>query len=153
MGGYARQRIPKGTYVIEYVGEKITKEEAERRCNDDNCYIFTYDEEYDLDGSVEWNLARWINHSCDANCETIDDEGHMWIVAVRDILPGEEISFNYCYDLDEYEDHPCHCGSDKCVGYIVDDKHHTHVRRKHRDVRGPSATGGETSGKRPTRKA
>jgi SET domain-containing protein len=134
-GGYARKFIPKDTYVIEYVGEKITKKEAERRCDEDNCYIFTYDDKYDLDGNVNWNPARWINHSCDANCETIDDDGHIWIAAVRDIQAGEELSFNYCYDLDEYVDHPCQCGSEKCVGYIVDDKHHDYVRRKHRSER------------------
>lgn len=130
MGGYARKFIPKETYVIEYVGEKITKAEAERRCEADNRYIFNYDDDHDLDGSVDWNLARWINHSCEANCETIDDEGKIWIAAVRDILPGEELTFNYCYDLDEYMDHPCQCGSSNCVGYIVAEEHHEQVRAK-----------------------
>lgn len=132
MGAFARRTIPEGTYVIEYVGEKISKEEAERRCDENNYYIFIYDDEYDLDGSVDWNLARWINHSCEANCETMDDEGHIWIVATRRIQRGEEVSFNYCYDLEEYEDHPCRCGADSCVGFIVDQKYHARVRRKHR---------------------
>ncbi len=130
MGGYARKFIPRETYVIEYVGEKIRKEESERRCDADNRYIFTYDDEFDLDGSVDWNLARWINHSCEANCETIDDEGEIWIAAVRDIQPGEELTFNYCYDLDDYKAHPCRCGSNRCVGYIVAEEYHDAVRRQ-----------------------
>jgi SET domain-containing protein len=130
MGGYARKFIPKETYVIEYMGEKIDKKEAERRCEADNRYIFVYDDEYDLDGSVDWNLARWINHSCEANCETLDDEGKIWIMAMRDIEAGEELSFNYCYDLDEYQDHPCRCGSDNCVGYILAEEHHDEVRAR-----------------------
>ena len=129
MGGYARKFIPKDTYIIEYVGEKIDKAESERRCEADNRYIFVYDEEHDLDGSVDWNLARWINHSCEANCETIDDEGHIWIAAVRDIQPGEELTFNYCYDLDDYRSHPCRCGSGRCVGYIVAEEHRDQLRR------------------------
>lgn len=130
MGGYARKFIPRETYVIEYVGEKICKEESERRCDADNRYIFTYDDEFDLDGSVEWNLARWINHSCEANCETIDDDGEIWIAAVRDIQPGEELTFNYCYDLEDYKAHPCRCGSSRCVGYIVAQEYHDTVRRQ-----------------------
>jgi len=128
MGGYARKFIPRETYIIQYVGELISKEESERRCEEDNRYIFTYDDTHDLDGSVDWNLARWINHGCEANCETIDDEGRIWIAAVRDIQPGEELTFNYCYDLDDYRDHPCQCGSSNCVGYIVAEEHHAAVR-------------------------
>lgn len=132
MGGYARKFIPKETCIIEYLGEKIDKEEAARRCEEDNRYIFVFDDDHDLDGSVDWNLARWINHSCEANCETLDDEGAIWITAMRDIQPGEELSFNYCYDLDEYEDHPCRCGSSRCVGYIVAEEFHAKVRARHK---------------------
>ncbi len=130
MGGYARKLIPKDTYVIEYVGEKISKAESERRCEADNRYIFSYDDNHDLDGSVEWNVARWINHSCEANCEAIDDEGRIWIAALRDIQPGEELTFNYGYDLDCYENHPCRCGSTRCVGYIVAEEYHDRVRAR-----------------------
>lgn len=128
MGGYARKRIPNETYIIEYVGEKITKEASALLCDKDNRYIFTYDDDYDLDGSVDWNLARWINHSCEANCETIDDDGKIWIAAMRDIEPDEELTFNYCYDLDDYKAHPCRCGSNQCVGFIVSEEHHDEVR-------------------------
>ena len=62
-GGFARRDIVAGTQVIEYVGEKITKAEALARCEADNEYIFTLDDEWDIDGNVPWNPARLINHS------------------------------------------------------------------------------------------
>lgn len=130
LGGYARKFIPKDTYVIEYVGELISKEESARRCEADNHFIFSYDETHDMDGSVDWNPARWINHSCEANCETIDDEGHIWVAALRDIQPGEELTFNYNYDLENYKAHPCRCGSRRCVGFMVAEEYFGHVQRQ-----------------------
>ena len=129
-GGYARCPIGKGTRVIEYVGRKITKTESNLQCEGDNVYIFTLDDEFDLDGSVEWNPARFINHSCAANCEAEWDENRLWIVALRDIRPGEELSFNYGYDLEDYRDHPCLCGATACVGYIVAEEYFEHVRKQ-----------------------
>jgi hypothetical protein len=127
-GGFACQNIPAGTRLIEYVGEKITKEESLRRCEANNEYIFTIDEEWDLDGSVEWNPARFINHTCAPNCEAEWDEDRIWIVALRDIPAGEELSFNYGYDLEDYREHPCRCGAPECVGYIVAEEFFEHVR-------------------------
>jgi hypothetical protein len=129
LGGYARKFIPRETYIIEYVGEKIDKVESARRCEADNHFIFAYDDTHDLDGNVDWNPARWINHSCEPNCETIDDDGHMWVAAIRDIQPGEELTFNYNYDLEDYKAHPCRCGSRRCVGYMVAQEYFEHVRR------------------------
>ncbi|MCU0788850.1 MAG: SET domain-containing protein-lysine N-methyltransferase [Verrucomicrobia bacterium] len=136
MGAYARKLIPRETDIIEYVGEKIDKEESERRCEADNRYIFIVDEEHDIDGNVDWNLARWINHSCEANCETIDYEGRIWVSSIRDIQPGEELTFNYCYDIDDYKAHPCRCGSKKCVGFIVSEEFHEQVRQERGDGSG-----------------
>lgn len=129
-GGYARTNITKGSQLIEYVGKKITKAESEVQCEGDNVYIFTLDDEFDLDGNVEWNPARFINHSCAPNCEAEWDEDRLWIVAIRDIQPGEELSFNYGYDLEEYHEHPCLCGTRECVGYIVAEEHFEHVREQ-----------------------
>src|SRR5262245_57851675 len=70
-GGYARKDIPAETDVIEYVGEKISKAESTRRCEANNEYIFTGDDTYDIDGNVDWNPARLINHSCEPNCEAL----------------------------------------------------------------------------------
>jgi len=129
MGGYARKNISKGTKLIEYVGRKITKAESNIQCEGDNVYIFTLDDEHDLDGNVEWNPARFINHSCLPNCEAEWDEERLWIVAFREIQPGEELSFNYGYDLEDYREHPCLCGATECVGYIVAEEHFDQVRR------------------------
>jgi len=128
MGGYARQPIGAGTHVIEYVGEKITKTEALDRCEGQNAYIFKLDDEFDLDGNVSWNPARFINHSCAPNCEAEMDEDRIWIIALRDIAPGEELSFNYGYDLEDYREQHCRCGTEECVGYIVAEEFFEHVR-------------------------
>ena len=131
-GGFARCDIPAGTVIIEYVGERIDKEEALKRCEADNRYIFYIDETWDIDGDVPRNPARFINHSCAPNCETELDEGRVWVVALRDIKAGEELSFNYCYDLTDYQDHPCRCGTPECVGYIVAEEHFESVRGQKR---------------------
>ena len=127
-GGYATRLVPKGARVIEYAGERITKAESLRRCKAQNCFIFGLDEEFDLDGNVEWNPARFLNHSCAPNCEALCEEGRVWIVALRDIQPGEEITFNYGYDLVDYQEHPCRCGARCCVGYIVAEDFFARVR-------------------------
>ena len=72
-----------------------------------------------LDGKVDWNPARLLNHSCSPTCEAEEDDERIWIVALRDIKAGEEITFNYNYDLQDYQEHPCRCGAPNCVGYIV----------------------------------
>jgi SET domain-containing protein len=118
-GGFALSDMPAGTRVAEYLGEKINKEESLRRCEADNAYIFHFDDEYDLDGNVGWNPARFLNHSCAPNCEAEWDEDRIWIVTLRDIRVGEELTFNYGYDLEDYREHLCHCGAGNCVGYIV----------------------------------
>ena len=126
-GGFAKMDIAAGTRVIEYVGEKITKAESLRRCESANEYIFSLDDAHDLDGNVPWNPARFLNHSCDPNCDAEPDGGRVWIVARRGIRAGEEITFNYGYDLEDYRKHPCHCGASDCAGYIVAEEFFGHV--------------------------
>jgi uncharacterized protein len=118
-GGYARKDIPAGTRLIEYVGERITKAESLVQCEADNVYIFTLDDESDLNGNVDWNPARFLNHGCAPNCETELDETHVWVLALRDIQAGEELTFNYGYGLEDHLEHPCCCGAETCVGFIV----------------------------------
>jgi hypothetical protein len=132
IGGFARADIATGTRVIEYIGERITKDESLRRCELSNEYIFSLDDAHDLDGNVSWNPARFLNHSCDPNCEAEPGDGCIWIVAKHDIRAGEEITFNYGYDLEDYREHPCHCGAADCVGYIVAEEFLDHVRRQSR---------------------
>lgn len=129
LGIYATQHIPKDTRIIEYIGEKITKAESDRRgvarveeakkTGDGMVYIFELNKRYDIDGNYPYNTARLINHSCNPNCEPQCIRGHIWVIAIRDIKPGEELNYDYGYDLDHFFDHPCRCGSKNCVGYIV----------------------------------
>ena len=119
LGGFALEDIPAGRRLIEYVGEKITKAESCRRCERQNEYIFSLDDDWDLDGNVDWNPARFLNHSCRPNCEAELTDGGIWIVSIRGIPSGEEVTFNYGYDLEDYRDHRCRCGAPECVGYIV----------------------------------
>ena len=134
IGLYAKALIPKGTRIIEYIGEKITKAEADRRGpklveyakkhkQTGAVYIFVLNKKYDIDGHVEYNTAKYINHSCDPNCEVEIIRGHIWVIALRDIKKGEEIFYNYGYDMDTYHDHPCLCKSTRCPGYIIAEEH------------------------------
>ena len=129
-GGFARIDIPLGMHVIEYVGDLITKQESLARCERSNEYIFAIDDEHDLDGNVDWNPARFLNHSCEPNCEARFVDGRIWLVAIRDIRAGEELTFNYSYDLTDYREHLCRCGAKTCVGYIVAEEFFEHVRSR-----------------------
>jgi uncharacterized protein len=139
-GIYASRDIPSGTKIIEYQGERITKAESERRdaaraargaAGGDGCvYVFEVNKRYDLDGYMDWNTARLINHSCEPNCKSENLRGHIWIVAYRDIVAGEELSFDYGFDVANWQDHRCLCGSPKCVGYIVAKSHRWRLRKR-----------------------
>lgn len=126
-GGFARLDIARGARLLEYVGEKIDKAESLRRCEADNQFIFALDDQHDLDGNVSWNPARLLNHSCAPNCDAEHHDGRIWIVARRDIRAGEEITFNYGFDLVDYPDYPCRCGAAGCVGFIVAEEFFAHV--------------------------
>ena len=130
MGGFALCKIKKGTAIIEYVGEKITKAEAAVRVAADNPFIFCLDDEFDVDGDMTWNPARFLNHSCEPNAEAEIFGDQIWIMALRTIQPGEEITFNYSYDLENYEEHPCRCGAAQCVGYMVAEEFFPQVGRE-----------------------
>ena len=128
-GVYASKPIPSGKRVIEYLGEKIDKDESERRATaqmeraektgDAAVYIFTLNKKWDIDGNVPWNTARLLNHSCAPNCEAWIEEKQIFLYSLRDIEKGEELTFDYGFDIENYADHPCLCGSEDCVGYIV----------------------------------
>lgn len=133
-GIFAKKDIPKGTEIIQYGGEKISKKEASKRIyqaydaaekdpSKGESYIFDLDKKFDIDGDFSWNIGKYINHSCEPNSELVDIDGEIWFVALKDIRKGEEITTNYEYDLEVAEDFPCKCGSKNCVGYIVSEKH------------------------------
>jgi uncharacterized protein len=127
-GGFAKTDITAGTRVVEYTGERITKDESLRRCMAGNEFIFSLDDEWDLDGSVSWNQARYLNHSCEPNCEAERIDERIWIIARRDIQAGEELTFNYGYSLEDYREHECRCGTARCVGYMVSPEFYDHVK-------------------------
>jgi uncharacterized protein len=139
-GVYAKTFIPKEQRIIEYVGERIDKKESERRgisqhakslkTGDAAVYIFTLSKTYDIDGNLPWNTARLINHSCAPNCEAWIDGRRIYIHALRDIQSGEELTFDYGFDVDCYEDHPCRCGKPDCVGYIVSREQWPELRQR-----------------------
>lgn len=139
-GLFAKRRIPEGTPIIEYIGERIDKEESNRRgwariayakrTGDAAVYIFTLDDEHDIDGNVPENAARLINHSCSPNCEAYIEDGSIWIGALRDIAKDEELFYNYGFDLDSWEEHPCRCGSERCVGYIAGEEYWPDLQRR-----------------------
>ena len=138
-GLFASQAIAAGTRISQYIGERIDKAESARRCEAGNHFIFTLDDDWDIDGSVPENLARFANHSCSPNSESIVEGTGVWIVALRDINAGEEITYNYGYDLGEYRDYPCRCASPDCIGYIVAQEFFDHVRAnaRHPDAQIP----------------
>ena len=118
-GLFAAQAIKQGTKIMRYIGEKITTEESDRRLAAGNVYIFGLNERSALDGDTPKNTARHINHSCDPNCHTEQYGNTIWIVALRDIQAGEELTYNYEYELDDEPAEPCHCGAPHCCGYIL----------------------------------
>ena len=117
-GVFTAQDIKKDTRILQYVGERISKPESAKRIAAGNVYIFTFNGQYDIDGKVLRNTARYINHSCDPNCITELTRRTIWIIALRDIHTGEELTFNYRYDTKK---HRCHCGASHCCGYILDE--------------------------------
>ncbi len=138
-GLFAAKKIPKHEYFIQYIGEVIRKKESKNRginqfetsieTEEGSVYIFDLDEKRDLDGNFDWNIARLANHSCNPNCEAHDVKGEIWFVALRDIKKGEELTFNYGYDLEHWKEHPCLCGEPNCIGYIVREEDRKKLRK------------------------
>lgn len=128
-GVFASKDISKGTKIIEYIGKRVSRKEgnkiAEEQYNlsketgSGAVYIFELNKKEDIDGNVSWNIARHINHSCEPNCKYKIIDRHIWIISIRNIKKGEELNYDYGYDLIGYKDHPCKCNSKNCLGYII----------------------------------
>src|SRR6201994_4234444 len=100
LGVFATQAIPKGTRIIEYVGERVSHDEADRRyeekdANDSHTFLFIVDNKTVIDAGVDGNDARFFNHSCDPNCESTVAKRRVYIEAIRDIEPGAELTYDY----------------------------------------------------------
>lgn len=131
-GVFALRRIGKGARVIEYVGERVSHREADRRHTSEawspHTMLFIVDDKTVIDATRGGNSARWINHSCRPNCEAVDDEKRIYIEAIRDIRPGEELTYDYNLLLDERHTpaakraHPCRCGARGCRGTLLGKK-------------------------------
>jgi len=129
-GGFAIKDIPKGTRIIEYTGEKISNAEADRRYDDEtmrkhHTFLFILNERTCVDAAFDGNESRFINHSCDPNCDAVIEDSRIWIETIRDVEVGEELAYDYAYVLDERHSpaakrrFPCHCGSPSCRGTIL----------------------------------
>ena len=131
-GVFASKEIEKNKKIIEYIGEKITKKEGDKRSaerikkylnkkNEGSVYIFELNKKYDIDGNTKYNKAKFINHSCNPNCEVDIVKNRIWISSIKKIKKGDELSYDYGYefDKDDYMDHICRCGSNNCIGYII----------------------------------
>jgi SET domain-containing protein len=144
-GLFATCDIKEGTDIIQYIGEKITKDESTRRAleweeqaretGEGLVYIFELDDEWDLDGRLGENPARYMNHSCDGNCEAVNCDGEIWVVARKDIKKDEELVYDYGYDMEHFLDHPCRCGADTCIGYIVREDQRKKVKKLLKNLR------------------
>ena len=130
-GGFAKVDMRRGKRIVEYDGPRISQAEAQALLERGNAYIFTLNGEVAIDGWVRWNLARFINHSCEPNCESRIVRDRVWLYALRFIKAGEELTYNYGYSLDDAEDNPCRCGAPSCVGYIVAAQHVEALRQRH----------------------
>ncbi|MBI28581.1 MAG: hypothetical protein CFH21_01033 [Alphaproteobacteria bacterium MarineAlpha5_Bin11] len=130
-GLFAKTNILKKAKIIEYIGAKVTKKEGDKRAdkqiakaskNKKNgmVYVFELNSRFDIDGSYKYNTARYINHSCDPNCEVSIINNRLWISSIKQIKKDQELTYNYGYAYDtDYKEHKCRCGSSNCVGYIL----------------------------------
>jgi len=122
-GLYAAKDIKEGTRIIDYVGKIITikqTEESEKFNNSKPIYLFNLNNRYDLDGDFSWNTARLINHSCSNNCDYNGVGLKLWIVAIKNIKKGEELTCDYGFGYDKnFKQFRCKCGSKNCCGYIL----------------------------------
>jgi hypothetical protein len=129
-GVFATRRIEKGERIVEYLGERVSHDEADRRYelkddNDSHTFLFIVDSKTVIDAGTDGNDARFFNHSCDPNCESVVAKRRVFIEALRSIEPGEEMT----YDYQIYRDHDdpenideifaCRCGFANCRGTML----------------------------------
>lgn len=129
-GVFATRRISRGTRLLEYKGEIISDAEADRRYPFDederhHTFLFRLESGNVIDAGPRGSIAKYINHSCDPNCEAVEEDEQIFIDALRDIAKGEELVYDYNFILDEPHNaankklYPCNCGAKKCRGTIL----------------------------------
>jgi SET domain-containing protein len=145
-GVFALADIPEGETLIEYVGEIITWKQAQKRHPHDpkdpnHTFYFHVDEKRVIDAKNGGNSSRWINHSCDPNCEADEEDGRIFIKSLRNIAAGEELNYDYGLIIDEKytkelkAQYPCWCGAENCRGTLLapKDKPRKKGKNKSRD--------------------
>ncbi len=129
-GAFALRPIKEGERIIEYLGERITQDQADERYDDGamsrhHTFLFSVDEDTVIDAARNGNDARFINHSCAPNCQAFLEEDRIFIYALRDLAPGEELVYDYGYERtegmgpDEEALYVCRCGAPECRGTIL----------------------------------
>jgi SET domain-containing protein len=130
LGVFAARRIRKGTRIVEYLGERVSHREADRRyerrsSRDSHTFLFVVDRGVVIDAGLNGNEARFINHGCDPNCESVTEERRVFVEAIRTIQPGEELSYDYSIkrDRDDPPDidavYACRCRAQDCRGTML----------------------------------
>jgi SET domain-containing protein len=137
LGAFATRPIPAGTRLIEYAGERLTMAEAEARYPDvagarHHTFLFALEDVVDgedvevvVDASVNGNEARFLNHGCAPNCDVVVEDARLWIETLRDVAPGEELTYDYAFVLPERHTpaakrrYPCACGAPSCRGTML----------------------------------
>ena len=129
-GAFALRRIPKGTRIVEYLGERVSHREADHRyegrdADDAHTFLFIVDSRTVIDAGVDGNDARFLNHSCNPNCESVIESRRVFIEAVRTIEPGEEMTYDYQIYKEEGDPEnidevfACRCGFANCRGTML----------------------------------
>lgn len=145
-GVFALRPIAAGERIIEYRGERISwdqaTERAAQRCGPVNhTFYFSLADGRVIDGGRRGNDARWINHACEPNCEAYEEDGRVYIHALRDIDEGEELNYNYALVYDERHTpalkrlFACRCGTPACNGTMLAPKRR---RRRTEDAAQPA---------------
>ncbi|MFZ3377152.1 MAG: SET domain-containing protein-lysine N-methyltransferase [Chthoniobacterales bacterium] len=122
LGVFATKSIRKGTRIIEYTGKRVLWNDVPDDLDDPHTFLFGLDDGiHVIDPAIGGNEARWINHSCQPNCEAIEEEDErVFIYALRDLRPGEELFYDYALEMDEpvteqlKKDCECFCGVPEC---------------------------------------
>lgn len=129
-GTFALRRISKGQRIIEYTGEIVHHDTADERYSDEamarhHTFLFQIDEQFVIDATRTGSDARYINHSCDPNCEAVNEEGRIFVEAVKNIQPGVELTYDYSFEHEgkitkKLRDlYRCECGTANCRGTIL----------------------------------
>ncbi len=130
LGAFATESIAAGVRLIEYSGERLTPAEADARYPDvegerHHTFLFAIDDDVVIDAANGGNAARFINHSCDPNCDAVVEDGRIWIETIREVAAGDEMAYDYAYVLEERHTaaarrrYPCSCGASTCRGTIL----------------------------------